>query len=266
MFTFTHLIWAVISVTVCGVGLTLLLKYKPPLEKVLTVCCIVCIVSELVKLFSVIQMVPSDDGSRMNLYIKMQHLPLHLCSLQIILIHYARFAKESEFKTILLGFMYPTCVAGAFFAILLPSIFNGTVKVEKAFVTPMTYQFFLYHCMLIIFGLYILLSGEVKLKPRHCLTTMGGLGLMAVLSLYTNAMFSSVEYDGGKLVSVDYVPNFFFVLRPPISIKLTEMWQWHVYLAILLVLGLLLITAFYIPVFVKAKREKASRSRHCSAL
>lgn len=256
MFSVYHIIWMGISAVLITGALIWLQKYHPPLKNLLTVCCILSVISELIKMFSMVKMVPSSDGSVMNLYIENQHLPLHLCSLQIILIFYARFAKEGKAKTAILGFMYPTCVAGAFFAILLPSILNGTIPVERAFTHPLAYQYFLYHCMLIVLGMYILLSKQVRLQPKHCLTTLGALGFAAVMSFYTNSMFADVTYVNGELVSVDYVPNFFFVFETPVGIALTELWQWYCYLAIIVSLAVVLITTFYIPVFVRAKREK----------
>lgn len=121
----------------------------------------------------------------------------------------------------------------------------------------MAYQYFLYHSLLIILGLYILLSRQVDLRPRHYLTTLACLGVAAFGSLYLNAMFASPIYEDDKLVSVDYVPNFFFTNQPPISaIKLTELWHWYLYLAVIAALAVALIALFYLPVFLRARKAK----------
>ncbi len=257
MFTLYHFVWLGISVPVIVTALMLLLKYRPPMKKVLSVACICCIFSELFKIFGVLQMVPDQSGQSMHLYLEMQNLPLHLCSLQIIAIYCARFMKEGKARDALLGFMYPTCTAGAFFALLLPSIFDKSTTAMDAFVSTHPYEYFLYHSMLIVLGLYIFLSKQVDLQPRHCLTTFGMLGATALFSIYTNSMFSHAVYTNGDLVSVEYTPNFFFVFETPIGIELTEMWHWYVYLAILLTLASLLIVGFYIPVFRRAKKARA---------
>ena len=256
MFTLYHFIWLAISTAAIVIALSWLVKHKPPIKSVLTVACIGCICSELLKIFSVIQMVPDASGETMHLYVELQNLPLHLCSLQIISIYCARFMKEGKARDVLLGFMYPTCVAGAFFALLLPSIFDADTTAREAFLDGHPYEYFLYHSMLIILGLYIFLSKQVDLKPRHCLTTFGMLAAVAFFSIYTNSMFSHAVYKSDELVSVEYTPNFFFVFDTPIGIKLTEMWHWYVYLAILLTLASLLIVGFYVPVFRRAKRAK----------
>lgn len=261
MFTINHLIWSVISVAVIVTALVLCKKYKLSLKTVLTIACIVSAASELIKLFSSIELVPSASGERFYPYIKMQHLPLHLCSLQIIFILYARFAKDGKKKEILYAFMYPSCVLGAFFALLLPSIFTGaspSVPVAEAFTRPLAYQFFLFHSMLIVLGLYIPLSGEVKLSTKHYFTTLAFLGVTALLSLYVNSMFAQPVYQDSVLVSVEYIPNFFFTRETPIGIKLTELWHWYVYIAILLALAVTLIAAFYIPYFVRDYKAKKS--------
>lgn len=255
MFTLYHFIWLAISIAVIVTALTWLQRHKPSLKSVLTVACIACVCSELTKVFSVLQMVPDASGTEMHLYVELQNLPLHLCSLQIICIYCARFMKEGKARDVLLGFMYPTCVAGAFFALLLPSIFDETTTALDAFVNGHPYEYFLYHSMLIVLGLYIFLSKQVDLKPRHCLTTFGMLAALAFFSIYTNSIFSHAVYEGGELVSVEYTPNFFFVFETPIGIKLTEMWHWYAYLAIILTLASALIVGFYIPVFRRAKKK-----------
>lgn len=258
MFTVYHLIWGIISLIVIAAGLTFLKKYKPDLNKVLNVMCIGSVISEVIKTFSVIQIVPSSDGSVAYPYIETINLPLHLCSIQIFLLFYVRFTKNEKMRQIFLGFMYPTCTLGAFFALLLPSIFNPpqSYPVENAFIIPHVYQFFLYHCMLVIFGLYIPMCSQVKLKPKNYLYTVEILLIMSFFSFYINSAFASPTYQSGTLLSVDYMPNLFFTFVPPIPIALTKVWHWYVYVLVLLCLALALIAAFYIPIFVKHKKEK----------
>ena len=247
MFTTVHFIWLGICALVLAAGVYGLKKYKPSLKTVLNIACIVCVISELIKMFSMIRMVPSSDGGTFYPYIEMQHLPLHLCSLQIILIFYVRFAKESALRTAICGFIYPTAIAGAFFAVMMPSIFNGTIERSAAFVHPLAYQFFLYHTMLILLGICIPMSGEIKLCRKHYGTTLGILLGVALVSLYLNSMFAQPIYANGALVSLEYVPNFFFTYEAPIPIALTQLWHWYVYLGVLLVLAVLLVTLFYLP-------------------
>lgn len=228
-------------------------KYKPDLKRVLTFCCAGAVASELVKVFSMIQLVPSSDGSFMTPFMEPQHLPFHLCSIQLIIIFYVRFAKEGSARTALLAFMYPTCAAGAFLALLMPSIFTNSIDVTQAFTHPIGYQYFLYHSMLIVLGIYIITSRQVDIQKKHYWSTVGILAGMAFISLYLNSWLASPNYQNGELVSVDYTPNFFFTYETPIGIQFTEIWQWYLYLGIIIVLAFVMIALFYIPVFRRKK-------------
>lgn len=259
MFTPNHLIWlALCAVLISVIGIWLL-RHKPPLRQVLTAACVVCVASELIKVFSSITLVPSADGSVMIPYLEMQHLPLHLCSMQIIFIFYARFSADSARRTALLAFMYPTCIGGALLALAMPSIFTNSVSPERAFVHPLAYQYFLYHSMLILLGLYIAASGQVALRPKHAATTVLLLAVMAFLSLYVNSMFAAPVYVNTELISVEYTPNLLFTYEPPLPIPITQLWHWYVYLAAIVLIALLLITLLYLPIFIKARRKAVSR-------
>lgn len=261
MFTVNHFIWLGICV-VLGVAAFLYLKrHRPPLRRALTVACIICVLSEFIKTLSVLQMVPSSDGASVRLYLEMQHLPLHLCSIQIIFIFFVRFARDGRVRDALLAFMYPTCTLGALFALALPSIFTSTIEVSQAFVHPLAYQFFLFHTMLVVLGIYIAVSGEVDIQPRHYLSSLGILAGMGFISIYFNSMFAVPTYVDDVLVSVDYSTNFFFTEFTPIGMELTELWQWGVYMGIIAALAVVLIGLWYIPYFVKAYRTGKHKNK-----
>lgn len=260
MFTAQHFLWLSICFVIITGSIIYLYKKKPSMKTVLTVACVICVLSELVKTFSMMQMVPSSNGKRMYLYLEMQHLPLHLCSIQILLIFYARFTENLKKRTAILAFLYPTGVLGSFFALIMPTIFKTNIKITQAFTHPLAYQFFLYHAMLLVLGAYIAFSGQVEIKPKHYLTTLGLLGGLAFASLYLNSIFAQPVYKNNKLVSVEHSPNYFFTYRTPVGIKLTEMWHWAVYLVILTVLAVLLIGLFYL-IYFKLSKHKNKKMR-----
>lgn len=255
MFSVYHIIWIIIVIALISVSLIYLLKNKVEIEKVLTYACIGSVISEIIKTFSVLQMVPSSNGETMQLYMTLDNVPLHLCSVQIILIFIARFSKNDSLRETLLAFMYPTCTVGAAFAVFIPIIFGTSIETEQAFTHPHAYQYFLYHAMLVVLGLYILLSRKVDIRPKHYFTTLGLLAFFAFVSLYLNSMFASPTYENGELISVDFTANFFFTYEVPIDIPLTEMWHWYIYLGILIALVMIFLSLFYIPVFKRAKRN-----------
>ena len=264
MFSIQHFIWMVISAGIIAGLVIALAKKRPPLKSVLTSAFVICVFSELVKVLSCIELVPSTDGSVLYPYLELQHLPFHLCSIQILMILYCRFAKgdilKSPGKQYILRFMYPTCVIGAAFAIILPSIFSTTITVNQAFTHPIAYQTFIYHAMLIAFGVYIPMSGEVSFSWKTYRKTMLFLGLVTFMALYLNSLFASVTYQNGKLVSVDYVTNFFFVYKTPIGLALNSKLAWMIYLLIIVVLAFILIWLLYLPLRKTKCWEKSLKS------
>lgn len=252
MLTAYPLAWLTISAVLIVLSTRYLLKAKPDLSRVLTSACVVSVLSELIKTLSMAKMVPATNGTTMHVYIEMSHLPLHLCSLQILLIFFVRFTQNAKLRETILAFMYPTCMIGAFLALMIPTIFSTSIEVAQAFTHPLAYQYFLYHTMLVVLGLYIPLSKQVDIRPKHYLSTIGLLGAAGFVSIYLNSMFASPTYVNNKLVSVDYTPNFFFTYRTPIGIKLTELWHWYLYLVIIVLIAALAVGACYLPYFKKA--------------
>lgn len=257
MFTVYHFVWLAISAALIAGALLFLKRRRPPLEALLTVCCCGCVASEVVKALSVVRMVPSADGSMLLPYIEMQHLPLHLCSIQILLIFFVRFARPGAARATLLAFMYPTCLIGAALALAMPSIFSTSIRASQAFTHPLAYQFFLYHSMLVVLGAYIPACGQVPLRPRHYFSTLGLLGALALASVYLNSVFAAAVYQGGELVSVEYATNFFFTCKPPLPVPLSTTGQWMAYLGVICLLAVALVGLCYLPVFLRARRKAA---------
>lgn len=249
MFTINHFIWLAISLVLIIISLALLNKYKPELEKVLTVACIGAILSEFTRAFSLMHLIPSTDGTMMTPFVELHNLPFHLCSVQVLLIFFTRFAKKGPVRTAILAFMYPTCAAGAFIALFIPIIFTDDIEVSQAFTHPIAYQYFLWHSMLIVLGVYIAISKQVDIQRKHCLSTIGILFGMAMISIYLNSWLAMPTYRNGEVVSVDYTPNFFFTYKPPIPFKFTEIWQWYIYFLILVCVVIAFALVFYLPFF-----------------
>lgn len=254
MFTWRHLLWLVI----CG-GIVFVIvrdynKKRPGLIKVLTSALIVALLSEFTKIMAVIELVPSSSGELLLPYLPLNHLPLHFCSIQIVLIAVAKLTGNEKRRETLLAFMAPTCVIGGLLALLMPSIFTTTISVEQAFTSPVSYQFFIFHSMLIALGLIITRSGEIEWSMKHFRNTTLAVFLLAFASIYLNSIFASPTYVDGELVSVDFWTNFFFTYRNPLGIKITELWQWHLYLMIIALLATLLLYLFHLPLIRRKKR------------
>lgn len=258
MFTWRHILWLVICAGMVACTVAAYRRKRPSLSRVLTTAMIISVLSEVFKIGSVIEMVPSANGVITGPYIPMNHLPLHFCSLQIILIFTAKLTQDEKKRESLLSFIYSTALLGAIAALLMPSIFTTSVPVERAFISPLSYQFFIFHSMLVALGIIIAISGEIKWQWRHCVKTLLLVYLLGVVSLYVNSLLASPTYVDGELISVDFRTNFFFTFDDPIGLKLTELWQWALYFFILLVVASLLIFLSYLPlVRSAAKKEQA---------
>ena len=161
--------------------------------------------------------------------------------------------KESNARTTILAFMYPTTIVGAFMAIMIPTVFNTNVPVQNAFTNIMAYQYFLYHVMLIVLGVYILMSKEVKIEKKHFVSSFIMLFVFSFISLYVNSIFADATYVDGSVKYVDYVANFFFTYETPINIYFTEIWHWYLYYVILFCIATLFLFLFFLPFFRKNK-------------
>lgn len=253
MFSWQHILWLIICLVSIIISVLYCKKNNVSLTKVLNVACAICIYSETSKVFSTIQMVSSQDGSIIRPYIPLNHLPLHLCSLQILLIFYVRFTENKKMRERLLAFMYPSCIIGALSALLMPSIFTTSISVDQAFTHPISYQFFIFHTMLIVLGICIGLSNEIKWERKHIYSAILITLLLGFISIYINSIFASPTYLNGKLLYVDFWPNFMFTYDDPIGLNITTLNQWFIYLAVLVLLVIVLVTLFFLPVIKKNK-------------
>ena len=255
MFTWRHLLW--LLVCACMVmGTTYAYKKKRPgIDSVLTTALIIAVLSEFAKMIAVIELVPSKSGEMMLPYLPLNHLPLHFCSFQIILIAAAKFSTNEKRRENLLAFMAPTCVIGGLFALLMPSIFTTTISAEQAFTSLISYQFFIFHSMIIALGLIIVRSDRIDWSMKHFRDTTLLVYLLGLISVYLNSMLASPTYADGRLVSVDFWTNFFFTYQNPLGIRITQLWQWYLYLLIMALLAALLLYLFHMPL-IRRKQSK----------
>ena len=100
MFSVYHFIWIGICVFLMGFSLTYISKKQVSLKQLLPVCCVISVISEVIKTLSVFKMVPSADGSVYYPYLELQYLPLHLCSLMIFVIFISPTEKTKSSKAI----------------------------------------------------------------------------------------------------------------------------------------------------------------------
>ena len=120
-------------------------------NKILNIMLILWIISELTKLCSNISYLLSDgtivkiinyeaqEGINVvRAFYPREELPFHLCSIQPIFMLIIKFSKNIKFTSMLKHFMFPTCLLGAFIALLIPTI-------DCEFANPQVYEYFFFH-------------------------------------------------------------------------------------------------------------------------
>ena len=240
MFTLNHFIW----IALCFLFLILMIflskKLNFSLKTASLIMSIICILSEVSKMMS--DMMDNVDG---GMSLDPKSLPFHLCSLMIFVVFYIFLAPPSHLKQTLINFLSVIGTIGSFLAILIPT--NGV-----AFNKIGPYQCFVFHSALMWFSIYLLLFKHAKLDLKAYIKNTSILIFLAFMMIYINGALSA------------YGTNFFYVVRPPMKnlpiLNLNH--GWYVYFITLLVLGLILMTAFHLPFIIKnmLRKEEAQNN------
>lgn len=252
MFSVYHLAWLIVSIIVVVLGFKYVVKNKLPLKKLLLFGVYAGVVVELIKIFSLVRMFPSGDGLTMYPYIETQHIPINLCSLQKFFMVYVLLTKSEVGRNNMLAFMYPSGLIGAMIALFVPAGASIEWSLKGILLNPQAYEFFLYHALLVIIGVYIPLSGEVPIRKKNILTSGAILGGLGIITMYLNSAFANVEYTNGLVSRVQYTPNYLFTYKPPINIAFSQVWHWYLYVFVIGFLAMSVITILYLP-FIKKR-------------
>ena len=278
MYSTGHLIWIGISAILIVGGLLTIRIRKPTLEQVLKACLIVGVVSEVTKVFSVTSILPvvtpeivtTEAGSALTYvpigkyspYMKMEHLPLELCSLMIVFLIAALLLKNGIWRSRLLALMYITGTIGGLMGILLSYIATEYTSTAAFLLAPRAWQYFLYHSMVVTLGLYLGFEYNGGVSLKFWKSTMIGLLLLDMPTFYLNSILAQAAYLNGEPVGILYRTNFFSSYVNPLGLVLTEKWQWLAYLGIRLALATALITLMlWLPSVIQHRKTEAAESR-----
>ena len=274
MYSTGHLIWITVSFALIIGGYLAITIRKPSLEQVLKACLAVGVASEVTKVFSVTSILPvvtaeivtTEAGSALTYvpigkyspYMKMEHLPLELCSLMIVFIIVALLLKNGIWRSRLLALMYITGTIGGVMGILLPFIATEYSSAVTFLLAPRAWQYFLYHSMVVTMGLYLGFEYSGGVSLRFWKSTMLGLLLLDLPTFYLNSIFSQAAYVDGQPVGILYGTNFFSSYVNPLGLALAKKWQWLAYLGIRLALATALITLMlWLPSLRQRLKAKA---------
>lgn len=110
-----------------------------------------------------------------------EYLPLHLCSINILLIAWHAVRRNETLD----HFLYTVGIPGALLALFFPS------WVELPPQNLMHIHSFTVHILLAIYPIMLLAGGEIKLDVRRIPKVLGLLAVFAVIALIVNLLFDT---------------------------------------------------------------------------
>ena len=267
MFSAAHIVFILISVFLIIVGVLLVRRIRPTLQRLITVFFLFSLVSEAVKVLSVIEIIPVvepviKDGMLVYQetgayapYLQAEHLPLELCSLQILFMFLFLVIKNRNRRRIVLSLIYGTSMIGGVIAIILSSIAPEFETAAAFFSEPRAWQFFLYHSLIVVLGIAIGMDREYTLHFKDARYALGGVWGLDCIMFYLNSVMSIPYYQGDELVGMGYAINYFSSYTNPLGILISEKSQYLLYLLIRLVLAVLLILLVFVPMALRDKKQ-----------
>jgi uncharacterized membrane protein YwaF len=248
MFSTTHFIWLAISVVLITSLVFLQHKFKLSFNFVINTMLIISVLSEVIKISCNMIPSPHTEGGK---YLDPGDLPFHLCSIQIFLLFGLKFfVKTEKTRQLLLGFMAPTMLLGAIIALFVPTVGAGFNKLQ-------VYQYFIFHCFLIFFSIYIIKEKLVDWKLKTYFYNLALLGCITLIALWLNSFLSVAAEVPGAFRRA----NFMYLTFPPMEgLPLLNLNNgWYVYFLTLIILVIVLVGIFHLavtlPKYIKNKRN-----------
>ncbi len=237
MFTTEHFIWIGICTAFIVVFTIVSLKLKFSFRTAAFIMSGFALVSETSKILSDMQFVNGENAAE-GMVLKAGSLPLHLCSLLIFAFFYLPFAKDGKLKDFILSLTVPVGLIGSVLAILMATSGTGFDDIGA-------YQCFVYHTGMTWFAVYLVATKQVKLGKKEWLTNMVVLFCMMAGMIWVNSALQA------------YDTNFWYVVRPPADglpiLNLDH--GWYAYIAGLMIVGLVCLTAVHLPFMIKEYHE-----------
>jgi len=263
MFSTGHLVWIGISFVLIIAGVLYFRKTKPSLTKLIKVCLVLGLVSEFIKIISVVSIIPvvspavvMQNGQPVLAYIPVndytpmlssEHLPLELCSLQLLFMLLVILLKDKKKQQSVYAIMYPTGLIGGVMGIVLSGALPHAAELADFFTSARMYQFFIFHSMIVALSIYIGMSPESGLSFKKWRLALAALIFLDIPTFYLNSVLSNKIYVNDTLIGTTHRINLFSSYVNPIGLVLTEKWQWLLYLLIRLVLTVILLILVYLP-------------------
>lgn len=262
-----HIAFICISFVLIAVGLMLVRRRQPTIDELIRVCLPIALVGEAVKLFTTIEIVPVVDAVIVNgqigfretgafsPYLKAEHLPFELCSLQMVFMFLALVVKDPVWRHRLHAVMYGTALIGGLLALFLSSIAPEFETAGDFLTSPRAWEFFLYHSMIIVLALSIALDRECDLRLGDLKWMVCACVILDFASLYMNSMLSVPVFQDGELRGLSYAVNFFSSYDDPLGITLATKSQYLLYFVARYVIGSVFILLVFLPFVRRGRRS-----------
>lgn len=230
-----HFIWLAACAAVIAAGAAAAVRGKMTRRQAGRIMSAICILSEGAKMM--FSMTPSPLG---GYALAPDALPFHLCSMQIFVVFYITFAKDTPVKDKVISFSVPAALLGGIMAMLIPTdgVAFGSIRV---------WQCYVYHSGLVWLAVYFLATHQVDMGFRAYRRNLLILLAAAAVMIYVNGMFFT------------YGTNFMFLTRPPVEglpiLNLDH--GWYAYFASLAAVAVVLMTVVHLPFMLAERRKEA---------
>lgn len=271
MFSWQHFVWLGISIFLIVLCFYLFrFKTHLKLSTFLYISAGFVFLQEMIQMFGMMDFLPYAQGNEHNVggithyapYFDPRDFPLHLCSIQFIFLYIAARSKNEKKQKQILSFFFPTAIFGASVALILSNVFtlkNEPGWMDKCFISPIYYSFFLIHSYLLFAGLFIMTDKRLDFHFKDSFYGIKMMYFLGCLSLMVNSMFTVVRRDPNnvlKPVEIISNANLFFTTDIPLDIVITEKWQWILYFLILALIIPCVFFAFFLPFYLKDRKKK----------
>lgn len=253
LFHFKHIMILVVSIAILVVWSVWAIRHLK-LETFQKICLIGGLISEVIKAFTY----TIANESKLFGYLPKGDLPLHMCSMQIILFAILVLSKNEKVKRCIRCFQIPTCLIGG-----IGAMFVATSSSLNMW--PITITYFLYHVLITSFSLFLLIKNDPKLTIKDYLIGLAMYSGMIMVAIYVNSIlyvFDPVRDAEGLLVDMKLSNvNFLYVINPPTGGLpiLNKNHGWGVYIAHYLILFYSAITLVYIKPIIEFFKERKTK-------
>ena len=250
-----------------AIGVFVCKKNKWPLDKVIKVCFFIAVICEIIKVLTVIQILPIvqetiengeivyKETGRYSPFIEFTHLPFELCSLQIVFMFLYLVIKDEVWKKRIIALIYGTAFMGSVLAIFVSSIAGDFNTIRESLTSVRAWEFYIYHSMLAVVAILIATDGKYTLKFKEFKWTCLMLWIIDNFSFYINSILSEPVYRDGKLIGLSSSVNFFSSFQSPLGITISNKEQYLLYLISRILTGLVIITIIYLPLLKRKRNE-----------